>query len=499
MFVEVKFSVDPYSFARGSPDRFSEAKDAEYDRGQIAEYAGECLERQHRLSLYSLYIYRDHFSIQLWDRNGMLMSTSTNYKQDPMSIVRFLYYFVKMTDEQVGYDPTVKMVEADSEPVLRMKAKVKDDTFRTYPDYVQERVKEAMKVVLDPEAFSDGEQNFLIGRRLSSSGAEPYGRGTKGFVAFDLQSETFVFLKDAWRESSANPEASTYRILKEKNVPNIATLVCGGDIPGHCTKTHAFLDKFKQPMYHHRLVLKEIGLPLEKYVSSQHLCTHLWKALIAHQKAYEDARILHRDISENNIIIWKRRNAQGKEVPEVLLIDWDLSKTRDQLERNEFSDGNRSGTWLYLSAPRLAYPGKPWELADDLESFVHLLNLFAVRFHPHRIAPSSLPAFLYDRYQTCHYDPTTKAFWGCSQKIQDVETGSCGFKLQLNPQTGRPTNLARLIGKLMMLCKDNWNSLDHQALEKHAVPNSLEFPFSLGGLSDLHGSDSESDDSELLT
>ncbi|KAI0072541.1 hypothetical protein K474DRAFT_1678591 [Panus rudis PR-1116 ss-1] len=43
MFVEVKFSVDPYSFARGSTDRFSESKDAEYSRGQIAEYAGECL------------------------------------------------------------------------------------------------------------------------------------------------------------------------------------------------------------------------------------------------------------------------------------------------------------------------------------------------------------------------------------------------------------------------------------------------------------------------
>ncbi|KAI0070499.1 hypothetical protein K474DRAFT_1556988, partial [Panus rudis PR-1116 ss-1] len=61
----------------------SESKDAEYGRGQIAEYAGECLERQHRLFLFSLYIYRDQFSIQLWDRNGMVMSSRENYKSDP--------------------------------------------------------------------------------------------------------------------------------------------------------------------------------------------------------------------------------------------------------------------------------------------------------------------------------------------------------------------------------------------------------------------------------
>ncbi|KAI0077504.1 hypothetical protein K474DRAFT_1595916, partial [Panus rudis PR-1116 ss-1] len=397
MFVEVKFNVDPYKFPRGNPDRFSPAEDEVYGRGQIAEYAGECMERQHRLFFFSLYILKDQFSIQIWDRDGMIMSKYKDYKKDPMALVRFLYYFVKMSDDQVGYDPTVSAVAANSEDVIRMKAKIEGNTFADYPNHVQKYVKEAMKAVLRPNDLSKGEaqtpiykvgvpenhnpslRHFLIGRRFSSSGAEPFGRGTKGYVAYDLQEDEFVFLKDAWRDSSSNPEASTYRLLEKKEVQNIATLCCGGDMPGQSTITHPFLDNFKQPMYHHRLVLKEIGMPLKEYQTSQQLCSFVYSALLAHQYAYEDAQILHRDISENNIVILAERDAEGDEVTTGVLIDWDLSKSLEQLKSNKFSDGNRSGTWYYLSAPRLAFPGKPWELPDDLESFVHLINHFALR------------------------------------------------------------------------------------------------------------------------
>ncbi|KAI0077344.1 hypothetical protein K474DRAFT_1559744, partial [Panus rudis PR-1116 ss-1] len=52
-------------------------------RGQIAEYAGEVFEKQHRTHFYSFYVYRNYFCLQWWDRNGMLMSTREDYKDEP--------------------------------------------------------------------------------------------------------------------------------------------------------------------------------------------------------------------------------------------------------------------------------------------------------------------------------------------------------------------------------------------------------------------------------
>ncbi|KAI0070371.1 hypothetical protein K474DRAFT_818883 [Panus rudis PR-1116 ss-1] len=491
MFVEVKLDIDAYRFPkRSSVDRFPEDTRAQGGRGQIAEYAGEILERQHRLFTHSLYIYKDEFAIQIFDRNGMIMSTFKNYKRDPMALVCFLYYFVQMSDEQVGYDPTVVMMEADSPEVQEMKAKITDESFKDLPAHVQDLVKKAMKVVLTPGNFAKGEvqtpiykvavpqdhgiestsnpdctrlKHCLIGRPHSTSGAAPVGRGTKGFVAFDTDKKVFVFLKDAWRERSSNAESATYDKLRENNVRNVATLLYGGDLPGQCTRTHEYLVDFKQPMYHHRLVLREIGRPLEDYETSQQLCGLVWQALIAHSDAWERAQILHRDISQNNIIISIKQDTSGRKLATGLLIDWDLAKSLDQL--NE-------GTWAFLSAARLTYPGKPWEVADDLESFVHLVNWNALRYHQHNIRRDQMATHIYDRYQSCKFNAQIKAWTGCHQKVIDVSTGSPGFVLKRDPRTRRKTRLAILIDDLMDLCQQHFESLDEEALAQYQVPDS---------------------------
>ncbi|KAI0072524.1 hypothetical protein K474DRAFT_1726767 [Panus rudis PR-1116 ss-1] len=589
MFFEVKFSVDPYSFTRGSTDRFSESKDAEYGRGQIADYSGECLECQHCLFLFSLYIYRDQFSIQLWDRNGMVMSSRENYKSNPINLIRFLYYFVKMLDEQVGYDPPITIEELDSSSVRAMKVKIEDASFKAYLAHICIQVKKAMEAVFASNDSNTSDPQTPIYKvsipnehgidsassphcpKLSSSGPEPYGHGTKGFVAFDTDKEDFIFLKDAWRETSSNPEAAVY-------------------------KTQDFLgDSYKIPMLHHRLVLEEIGvratpsyhkgqlrvsskepnktktkrtkgkttlmrlitprlggnpkrtrlrfpggllgvyihtgnpkpyrlcyqgkrtqascmgkmshpqqvadtmsnphqpcgghaesmdcmqkkrsitigLPLAKFQTFEQLCTFVYDALLAHQGAWEDAHILHHDISKNNIIFFPKLHADGTIIMTALLIDWDLCKYREQL--HTISDGNRSGTWAFLSAPRFQFPGKPWEVADDLESFVHLINWFTLRFHPHDLKREELVSYLRGPYQTCTYHPEIKAYSGCLDKIRDIESADPWFKLLPSPQ-GYPTNLASLIKALMKLAQEHWQIINQDAYAPYRVPNVKSNP-----------------------
>ena len=50
----------------------------------------------------------------------------------------------------------------------------------------------------------------------------------------------------------------------------------------------------------------------------------------AHQRAWEDAKILHRDVSGGNILI---DADSDQDYPRGYLSDWDLSKHKDDLQR----------------------------------------------------------------------------------------------------------------------------------------------------------------------
>ena len=56
---------------------------------------------------------------------------------------------------------------------------------------------------------------------------------------------------------------------------------------------------------------------------------------IAHEDAYTKAQILHRDISIGNILVLESDDefAKDKSLPKGLLTDWELSKSRDELEQ----------------------------------------------------------------------------------------------------------------------------------------------------------------------
>ncbi|KAI0073112.1 hypothetical protein K474DRAFT_1650027 [Panus rudis PR-1116 ss-1] len=501
-FLEAQFASDDDAYG-SAPEELPLSDKAIHGRAQIAEYAGEVLERQPCLFVYSLYVYKQYFRVQKWDRNGMVMSTREDYKQDPMKLIRLIYRLAKMSDEQAGYDPTVEVIGEESIEIQMMKETINASSFRALPAHIQWGVRDAMQDVLEPleqrgawqrplyrvsvPALVDDTatsecsgahpclRDYIIGRRKTRPSPEPFGRGTRGYIAFDLEAKDFVFLKDAWRASSSNAEADVYSELQKHGVPYVPTLRCGGDLHGQCTSSNEYLKMFNEPMLHHRLVITEIGQPLDEYYDSQALCLFLYCALTAHWKAWEDAGILHRDISDNNIIIVTNIDEDNEEVLSAVLIDWDLSKYRSQLANGEVSDGNLSGTWAFLSAPRLKYPGKRWELADDLEAFAHLVDWFALKYHDHDVDREDLAAFLASRFYDCKYDEATRSFYGCREKTIDVQNGRSRFTLRFaDPETKRPQNLAILIDTLMAFCKLHWDSLDHVSLSRHAVARHKE-------------------------
>ena len=130
-------------------------------------------------------------------------------------------------------------------------------------------------------------KTFLIGKHVAG-GYSPVGRGTKGWVCYCVEDNTLKFLKEQWRANAIgiHPEIETYKRLQEHNVHYVATVVAGGDVSSlrgvHKTISQRYFDKqgINLPeRVQTRLVLKEVGRPLETYVNSVELLMILGTAI----------------------------------------------------------------------------------------------------------------------------------------------------------------------------------------------------------------------------
>ena len=129
------------------------------------------------------------------------------------------------------------------------------------------------------------EKEFLIAQPISYEYTLT-GRCTRGYIAFDLEDGCQCFLKDQWRTYSpeTRPEWRTYQRLQNKKITYIATAIAGGDIgpPGCPQRTKADKLHIKKigvvERVHSRLIVREIGKPLEEYKDSVELlrvCVHV--------------------------------------------------------------------------------------------------------------------------------------------------------------------------------------------------------------------------------
>jgi hypothetical protein len=135
---------------------------------------------------------------------------------------------------------------------------------------------------------------FLIGKQCTGH-YSPTGRGTRGFVAFEVLSKDdppkqgednrLNFLKDYWRPHTTRlkTELEVYAALETASVSHVPTLVGGGDVLDEARKRQQTespkFDKRFSPRQHVRLVLKQVGRPLEQYANSWQLVYLLYHAL----------------------------------------------------------------------------------------------------------------------------------------------------------------------------------------------------------------------------
>ena len=128
-------------------------------------------------------------------------------------------------------------------------------------------------------------KSYLVGKPLTYCCSQT-GRATKGYVAFDVDNVRLVFLKDVWRAVSSHihPELDTYIKLNGDQVRRVPTGLGGGDVGvtlPQLTLTEKYLTGQERPREraHGRLILKELGRPLESYHDSPELMVAVMHAI----------------------------------------------------------------------------------------------------------------------------------------------------------------------------------------------------------------------------
>ncbi|KMW68999.1 hypothetical protein BDDG_13193 [Blastomyces dermatitidis ATCC 18188] len=150
-------------------------------------------------------------------------------------------------------------------------------------------------------------------------------------------------------------------IFQEAQIP-------GQGAAGSAHKPSLF-NKNGEELYDNRvlrcLVISPTGRPIYKYESLLELLMALRDAIKAHRSLYLDGNILHRDISENNIIITDPEKADGHS---GMLIDLDLAK---EVGSGRSGARHQTGTMEFMAIEVLLNIDHTYR--HDLESFLYVL------------------------------------------------------------------------------------------------------------------------------
>ena len=283
----------------------------EWTMGQLTEHAYKVMRRGSRLCVFSVFVCRDFAWLLRWDRAGVVVSEAFNLLEQPRILLNFLYRFARMTDEQRGFDPTVAFASEEEIELLRsspkpgietewQKAAYANTLRKGWPVYTI-AIPEADFIASSrlaprgggmsnetadrPSPSSNKTRKLIVGMAHFTSDSIT-GRGTKCYLAYDVIDRRVVFCKEYWRVDlpTSHAEGDVYVDLHQHGVKCIPTPIAAGDVrhganASFCTRTQEFLGDDEPKLILYRLLLKEIGEPLETYRDSRQLVTTLARCI----------------------------------------------------------------------------------------------------------------------------------------------------------------------------------------------------------------------------
>ncbi|KAF9479478.1 hypothetical protein BDN70DRAFT_993435 [Pholiota conissans] len=370
-FIEVKKenAMDPFDDSKEEFERDSGAGQA--NRSQIGRYSAAISGTQFRVHLFTVSISGNQARFIYWDRAAAVVSRSFDYIEKPHILAEFFWRYSRLSPRDQGFDTTVSA--AAPEEVSRME---KAGCLERIQEANKENHLEFRKMMVPDREDMKKLDPFLISYPPCYDCRSPFSRSTRSMLAFDLENDRAVFIKDYWRPNvdTIPKEGDIYQRLEDANVQHIAPFGKGNDLEGHVTKAQTFAATEIVGLQHYRMSLNRIGIPLTEYESSKELISVIADAMEAHDAAYHKCGILHRDISDGNMMIYIDQE-DGKR--KGMLIDWDLCF---EIGKNTGPRRPaRTGTWQFMSVKLLRNPTKIQTLEDDRESAFWVLLWVALQ------------------------------------------------------------------------------------------------------------------------
>ncbi|RPD53029.1 hypothetical protein L226DRAFT_494022 [Lentinus tigrinus ALCF2SS1-7] len=449
---------------------------------RVLKYVGQLFSYHHRTHVYILYVLRHQARVLYFDRAYTLVSEPFKYgTRADVALHQFFWRLGRMSREQLGFDPTV--VPANPEDVKRMFAYAPDAP----SDYIEQQIYDTLSVDAERPSstlVSDKTtayeltmcgRRYIVGRPMYM---KPFLQGycTHGFLAYDIEEGTVRFIKECWRPALKRVvrEHEAYEDLNGKGVQYVLTCLAHEDVPGsdgaQITRSQEVIKRSCAPFRHYRLLFKEVCRPVTDFEDFGAFTTFMCHALLAHRDAWQNAKILHKDVSVHNILIYEV--GRGPAVKQTgMLCDWDCCQYRVELELDQ-SRGtpNYAGTWRFRSALSLQFPDRPHELSDDIESFVHIYHYCVLRFHQTSFYfQYQFENFVMRTFEDVRIRESDGAEIGGDSKLSYM-TEFADPRL-LVPISVNPT-LRELLTDIRDLCREHYAAVDIKSLREAYDPPS---------------------------
>ena len=105
--VEVKFAESRSAFSFGDNQELLRSTDEGKEAlAQVSKYAAQILLRQHRTSVFLVYVRKTKARLTRWDRTGCIVSTPIDLDKEPAKLLSFIFRLGLMSPKELGYDET---------------------------------------------------------------------------------------------------------------------------------------------------------------------------------------------------------------------------------------------------------------------------------------------------------------------------------------------------------------------------------------------------------
>ncbi|KAK7021232.1 hypothetical protein R3P38DRAFT_2965888 [Favolaschia claudopus] len=248
----------------------------------------------------------------------------------------------------------------------------------------------AVNRIVDGKKMSQVVRSFTLGEPLFVVNSS-LGRATRVYrvILEDDQSEsgpTVFALKDTWRQTRRRPEVDFYDTIakycekKGIDIDKEGMVRCHGSLDladegqDWDSSLHVTCDAAEQGLErrHTRLLLTPVGGPLNEFKSTKALAKALSVA-VRHLQIASDAGVMHRDVSEGNLLLQEVPDEHGEQ--KAFLLDWDYAEfTPEGLKffKTEFEPRAKKSTYTEIKKSLKDFTGTlPFIAIGVLERNAH--------------------------------------------------------------------------------------------------------------------------------